>query len=48
MKQSDAVVETASFIGLNEKTVRKYRREFFSSKGKFSGTKGEDTPDSHY
>ena len=39
MKQSDAVIETASFVGLNEKTVRKYRREFFSSKGRFLGTK---------
>ena len=29
MNQTDAVRETASFVGVNEKTVRKYRKEFF-------------------
>lgn len=48
MKATDAVVEAASFVGVNEKTVRSYRREFFSNKGKFKETKrGHYTRNSH-
>lgn len=39
MNLTEAVKETASFVGVNEKTVRKYRKEFFSNRGKFPETK---------
>ena len=35
MKLTDAAREAASFVGVNEKTVRKYRKEFFSNQGRF-------------
>ena len=39
MKMTDAVREAAAFVGINEKTVRKYRKEFFSNRGQFPETK---------
>ena len=35
MKVTDAVREAASFVGFNEKTVRKYRKEYFACCGHF-------------
>ena len=31
----DAAQESASFTGFNEKTVRRYRKQFIEGKGKF-------------
>ena len=39
MKLTDAVREAASFVGLNEKTVRKYRNDFFTNQGQFPETR---------
>ena len=35
----DAAQESASFAGFNEKTVRRYRKQFFDGKGRFEDTK---------
>jgi hypothetical protein len=35
----DAAQESASFTGFNEKTVRRYRKQFFDGKGRFEDTK---------
>ena len=35
MSVMDAAREAASFCGVNERTVRQYRKEFFDTKGKF-------------
>ena len=35
----DAAKESASFTGFNEKTVRRYRKQFFDGKGRFENTK---------
>jgi hypothetical protein len=40
MKTTDAVIEAASFVGLNERTVGKYCTEFFTNHGQFPETKG--------
>ena len=39
MKLTDAVKKAGSFVGVNEKTVRKYRKEYFSNHGRFLETK---------
>ena len=38
-KKTDAVMEAASFIGCNKKTVRIHHKEFFTNKGNFFETK---------
>ena len=37
--KTDAVMEAASFVGFNEKTVRNHHKEFFTNKGNFLETK---------
>ena len=40
MKTTDAVIEVASlFVGLDKRTVCKYRKEFFTNHGRFPETK---------
>ena len=39
MKSTAAALEVASATGLNEKTVRKYRKEFYENKGSFKDEK---------
>ena len=39
MKSTAAALEAASATGLNEKTVRKYRKEFYENKGSFKDEK---------
>ena len=35
----DAAKESASFTGFNEKTVRRYRKQFFDGRGRSENTK---------
>ena len=39
MKATDAAGEAASFVGFNERTVRKYNDDFFTNRGQFPETK---------
>ena len=39
MSVKEAAQESASIAGFNEKTVRRYRKEFYENKGKFKETK---------
>ena len=39
MKATDAAREAASFVGFNERTVRKYNDDFFTNRGQFPETK---------
>ena len=39
MKMTDAAREAGSITGFNERTVRKYRKDYFENKGKFPETR---------